>query len=92
VDDIEISKSAGCSADVLYQSHTFTDVCSGTGSGGGNGILEPGEDAVIMITAVNGGMVNATNVSGMLTTSTPGVTVKDNSADFPDMAALGGRG
>jgi hypothetical protein len=92
VDDIKISKSAGCSTDVRYVSHTFTDTCTTGGPGNGNGILEPGEDAVTTITAVNGGMVGATNVTGTLSTSTPGVTVTTATAGFPDMAALGGTG
>ncbi len=85
VDDVEISKSQGCSAELIYQSKNVTEVCTGTGSGGGNGIVEPGEDATIQITMLNNGMQNATGVSAILSSTTPGVTITDNYATFPDI-------
>jgi len=92
VDDINISRSQACGADPRYQSSTRTDVCNGTGSGNANGILDPGEDSVVTVTMANGGMVSASNVSATLSSSTPGITVTDNSATFPNLASNGGAG
>jgi hypothetical protein len=92
LDDIGISKSYGCTTELLYQSHTLTDTCSGGGPGNNDGYLDPGEDSVITITALNTGLADATNVTGTLTTSTSGIVVLDNSATFPNIAANGGTG
>ena len=87
LDDIEISKPIGCSAELVYQGNTMTEACNGSGSGGGNTILEPGEDATIGITMFNNGMANATGVSATLSSSTPGITVTTGSATYPDINA-----
>jgi len=53
----------------------------------GNGFLEPGETAELAVKLVNDGKGPVTGVTGVLRTSTPGVTVLDSTADFQDMAA-----
>jgi trimeric autotransporter adhesin len=88
IDDIVVSKPGSCTAELVYQSNTMTDACSGAGSGGGNAILEPGEDATIQVTMLNNGGA-ATGVSATLSTSTPGITVTDNYAAFPDIGSGG---
>jgi hypothetical protein len=92
LDDIGISKSYGCTTELLYQSHTFTDACSSGGPGNNDGYLDPGEDSVITITLLNTGLEAATDVAGTLTTSTAGIVVADNTASFPNIAASGGTG
>ncbi len=92
VDDIEISKPAGCTPTLSRQSHTYTEACNGTGTGGGNTYIDPGEDVTVVMTLVNTGMQAATGVSATLSCSTPGITVTTPSATFPNIAANGGTG
>jgi subtilisin-like proprotein convertase family protein len=75
-----------CGPAVEYQSSSKSDSCIGTGTGGGNGVIEPGETVVLPVTAHNSGTAAVTGISGTLTTSTPGVTITDNFATFPDLA------
>jgi subtilisin-like proprotein convertase family protein len=75
-----------CGAAVEYQSSQRNDTCNGTGSGGGNGVIEPGETVTLPVTAHNNGTMPVSGVSAVLSTATPGVTITDNYATFPDMA------
>jgi len=66
-----------------YASHAGTDDCT-TDAGQENGIWEPGETVVVPVTLrASGG--SHTSVSGTLTSSTPGVTILDGSAYWPDI-------
>ncbi|MEM4284474.1 MAG: hypothetical protein QXS96_08320, partial [Candidatus Caldarchaeum sp.] len=65
------------------------DVCPFGGPGNGNGIIEPGETVTLPVTLTNTGSVNLTGVSGTLSTTTPGVTVTDNAATWPDLPVGG---
>ncbi len=76
-----------CGPAIAYLSSTKTDACNGSGSGGGNGVIEPGETVGLVVTAKDNGTAPVTGVSAVLTTSTPGVTVTDGTATFPNMAA-----
>jgi hypothetical protein len=86
VDDINISKSQSCTAEVSYQSNTFTDACSGTGTGVGNGYVDPGEDITVHPTLKNTGSQGATGISATLSTSTSNITVTGATATYPDLA------
>jgi hypothetical protein len=69
--------------------HSFSivaDSCSGTGTGGGNGFWDEGEDAQIAVTLRNNGTVALTNVSARLVPLGGGTTVPDDTALFADMA------
>ena len=66
-----------------YQSSVFTDSCVFGGPGNGDSILDPGEDAILQVTASNTGVLPATGISAILTTSTTGVTISSNSTTFP---------
>jgi hypothetical protein len=70
-----------------YQSNTFTEACNGTGSGGGNNYIDPGEDVTLQMTLHNNGTSTATGITGTLSTLTSGVTVTDANASFPNIAA-----
>jgi subtilisin-like proprotein convertase family protein len=63
------------------------DSCPG-GAGHANSVWEPGEQVQIPVTltAFSGGF---TNVVGTLTSSSPGVTILDNTASWPDVTAGG---
>src|SRR5207249_7427451 len=60
---------------ISFQAATHTDSCNGSGGGGGNNYVEPGEDVVLQVTARNEGTAQVTNVAGTLSTTTPGVTI-----------------
>ncbi len=78
-----------CGPSIQYASSARTDACNGTGSGGGNGVIEPGENVTLVVTARGNGTSGVTGVSGTLSTATAGVTVTDGQATFPDLAAGG---
>ena len=52
--------------------------------GGGNGELDPGETATLRVDLTNYGTALATGITAQLTALTPGITVIDGSATFPD--------
>ena len=78
-----------CGAALEYQDSVFTDTCSGTGTGAGNGFIDPGEDIVLEVTLHNNGTSGTTGISATIESATSGVTVTDNSASFPDIAMDG---
>ena len=89
IDDIDISRVQPCTPALKHESHTATDSCSGGGPGDANGYVEPGETVTLAVTAKNYGAQDATNVVGVLSTATPGVTILDDTATFPDIPANG---
>ena len=60
--------------------------------GDGDGFIEPGESASVLTTLTNLGGAPATHVSGVLSTSTPGVTVGTGLSTWPDIPPAGGTG
>lgn len=56
---------------------------------GGNAFLDAGETAPLRITLKNFGRNTATGVTAFLSSATPGVTVLDAQASFPDIPAQG---
>lgn len=79
----------GCGPSLEYQSSTFTDTCNGTGSGNNDGIIDAGEDILLQITLHNNGTAGTTGISATISSTTPGVTITDNSATFPDIPTDG---
>lgn len=65
-----------------YYSDTKLDYCFGNP---GDGIIDPGETINTAITIQNDGIGDLTGISGTLTTSTPGITITDPNATFPDI-------
>ncbi len=78
-----------CAAVLAHASDSFIDICSLGGPGHDNGILDPGESIILQVTATNTSIQDATNVSATLTTTTPGVTITDDTVTFPDIPAGG---
>ncbi len=69
---------------VDYVSNALTDQCPSNALNV-NGLLEPGESGEIRV-ALIAATIGHTGVSGTLTSSTPGVTILDGSATWPDLA------
>ncbi len=59
------------------------DDCA-AGHGDANGIVEPGEDVTVSVT-IKATAMNHTGVTGVLTSSTPGVTILDGTATWPNL-------
>lgn len=53
---------------------------------GGNGVLDPGESSNLTVTVGNHGRLTAANVSGVLRSLNPGVTVSDSLGTFGSIA------
>ena len=64
----------------IYDSHTIDD-----SGGNNNGDPEPGETFKVAVTLRNAGSLQATSVTGTLSSPTPGVTIVDNSAAWPNL-------
>ena len=71
------------SVGVDYVTNASTDHCA-TDVANENGIIEPGETVDLAVTVVASTFAR-TGVSGVLTTTTPGVTILDNTATWPDL-------
>lgn len=84
---ITFTYTQACGPYLEHQSQSFTDSCSGSGSGVGNGYLDPGEDINLQVTLFNSGTQGTTGVSATISTTTPGITITDNYATFPDIPA-----
>ena len=69
---------------VDYVSNLLTDECA-SNAGNVNGLLEPGEKATIQVSLV-AASTSHTGVVGTLTSSTPGVTILDGSATWPNLS------
>jgi subtilisin-like proprotein convertase family protein len=78
-----------CGPSLAYASNNAAGTCPAGGPGGGNGAVDPGEDVALTVTLKNNGIVNLTNVSAILSTSTPGVTVTRAAAAFPNLPTHG---
>lgn len=62
-------------------------------AGNGNGVVESGESGIqLNVTIRNDGNANATGVSGLLTSSTPGIRIVQNRSAYPDLVQDGGKG
>jgi uncharacterized repeat protein (TIGR01451 family) len=55
-------------------------------AGDGDAFVEIGEDWALTIPLTNGGGVNATSITGVLTSSTPGVVILSGTSSYPDLA------
>ncbi len=69
---------------VLYDSHLGVDACA-SDSGNDNGFWEPGETIEVEVTLRATG--DFTDVQGTLTSPSPGVTIVDGLATWPDLVS-----
>jgi subtilisin-like proprotein convertase family protein len=75
-----------CGPSLEAESYVMSDTCAGFGSGSGNGRIEPAEDAVFDVTMHNDGSEATTGITAYLSTTTPGVTISNHYAEYPDLA------
>ena len=75
-----------CGPHIEESAHTATPSCAG---GSGGSLIDPGEDVSLSVTAHADGTGGVTGVSGVLSSSTPGVTVTQNTSTYPNLAADG---
>ncbi len=73
------------SAGMDYVSHSIVDQCP-TNPANVNAIAEPGEGIEVRV-VVEAASIAQTGVVGTLTTTTPGVTILDGTASWPNLAA-----
>jgi hypothetical protein len=72
---------------LIYSSVTIDDT---GGNGNGNGSPDPGETGVqLFVSLTNDGAATSTGINAVLSTTTPGVTVTQNSSAYPDIPAGG---
>jgi PKD repeat protein len=74
---------------ISMQSKTVTDACAGVGTGGGDGVLDPGETLSIAVTATSSYGASATGVTATLSTTASGVTVTQPTSSFGTLGAGG---
>ncbi len=74
-------------AHLVHDSHTIEDP-----SGNDDGVVNPGETVTMPVTLFNNGTLPATGATGTLATSSTYVTIEDNQASYPEIAAGGGIG
>ena len=77
-----------CPAPILhYDSSYFDDDNIGGSSGDGDGYPEAGETIECYITLKNSGHLEAQNVSAIISSTSPYLTITDNQANYPDIPA-----
>lgn len=86
VDNVSFSSGPA----LVVSDSSLVDACA-TNPGNGNGIFEPGEllTFTVELTATGGGF---TNISGVLTSPTGGVTILAGNTTWPNLAAGGSAG
>ncbi|UCE18831.1 MAG: T9SS type A sorting domain-containing protein [Gemmatimonadota bacterium] len=65
-------------ANIAYAGHTIDD-------GGGNGLLDPGESADVVVMIENDGLLAVADVTGLLKSGNAAVTVIDSNGTFHDL-------
>jgi subtilisin-like proprotein convertase family protein len=69
--------------DFEVDGHTIDDAAGGNG----NGVAGPGETVDMTVTLANDGHRDAYGITGLLSTASPHVTILQDTADYPDLAA-----
>ncbi len=77
VTGIGVNNNSGGEPNIIYQAYQIDDDTSGGSDGNGNGIAEAGEDIELKVQLQNTGSDTATNVSAVLSTNDPDITITD---------------
>jgi len=84
--DVDGTALAECVPSAEFSaSGAVSDDCAAGGAGDADGLWDAGEVVTFSVTLHNDGTEPLTGVTAAVTSSTPGVTVVDGSADFPDI-------
>lgn len=75
-----------CKTRLAFSSRSINDICNGLS---GDGVADPGETIELPIVLSNEGTVTATGVHATLSAGSPGVTMLDDMALFPDIGGGG---
>lgn len=72
---------------LIYNTVSLNDT---GGNGNGNGYPDPGETGIqLLVSLTNNGAATSTGINAVLSTTTPGVTVTQNTSAYPNIAAGG---
>jgi subtilisin-like proprotein convertase family protein len=83
----EALESIGAAPQAFLDVEEVTTTPSG---GDGDDVLEPGDNATLLVRLVNNGGATAIRVRAVLTTTTPGVTITSGSSLYPNIGSAGG--
>lgn len=89
IDDIRIARVTPCTGTLAHFDQTIVDSCPASGPGDDDGILDPGENVTLTLTAENLGLSGVTGVSAVVTSVTPGITITSPNVAFPDIPSQG---
>ena len=86
--EVEITfQSLACFTSCSRESQSVVqDTCGGGGAGNGDGYWDDGEEAQLGVTLRNSGTLPLSGISATLVPLTPGVTLQDDTASYPDLA------
>jgi hypothetical protein len=87
IDDLLIYSPTTCGRRLKLENIVIRDSCSIPSPGRGDGILDPEEDVTLEVAARNTGALDVTGVKAVLTTTTPGVIISNDTEYFPDIQA-----
>jgi hypothetical protein len=85
VDNVRVESATACSRSGLTLDSVNVDDTP-AGWGNGNGVLEPGETARLLVRVKNDGADTAFAPAGFVSTDFPGVTVHEATDSYPDVA------
>jgi len=89
--EVDGTLTVSCLPPILaYNDAALRDVCIFGGIGNNDGVADPGEYLYLTVTLINNGPGDATGVSAVMSTATPGATVMMNTSTYPDIPASGG--
>ncbi len=88
--EVEITfQSLACFHDCSGNSTSvIQDTCAGGGAGSANGYWDDGEEAQLGVTLRNSGTLPLSGITATLVPVTPGVTLLDDTAGYPNLAPL----
>lgn len=89
LDDIRIARVTPCAGTLAHFDQTIVDACSAGGAGDDDGILDPGENVNLTVTAENLGLSGVTGISAVVSSATAGVTITSGAISFPDIPSQG---
>jgi hypothetical protein len=90
IDAFAALQASGATGTAFFE---FGSITANENPGDGNGSIDGGDGANLIIQLKNTGVANATAISATLASSSPGVIITlPNSSAYPDLAALGGSG